>query len=189
MILCSIIVLIPFCLFQAYAYTTFCTLDASVRPWCHHTIPLIYSFVQKEYWNNGFLRYYELKQIPNFLLASPILILSFLGIGSYAMHDLERFFTLGKVQKKHMSREKEAYFSSNLLPFIYLWLALTVIVSTMMHVQVILRFFTCLPPLYWFMAHHLERSLQKDNSSLLLSYLILYPLVGLVLFSNFYPPA
>ncbi|MBM6387322.1 MAG: hypothetical protein JSY10_25545 [Paenibacillus sp.] len=33
--------------FQYYAYNLFCLLD---RPWCTEKIPLVYSFVQKEYW-------------------------------------------------------------------------------------------------------------------------------------------
>jgi Gpi18-like mannosyltransferase len=37
----------------------------------------IYSAVQRQYWNVGAFRYYQIKQIPNFLLAAPITIISF----------------------------------------------------------------------------------------------------------------
>lgn len=37
----------------------------------------LYAQVQRKHWNVGLLRYYELKQIPNFILAMPILSLSF----------------------------------------------------------------------------------------------------------------
>jgi phosphatidylinositol glycan class V len=73
---------------------------------------------------------------------------------------------------------------------VYLWLMMTIVVSTMMHVQVILRFFTCLPPLYWFMGDVLTNSsISKSLKRVLLGYLIFYSLIGVVLYTNFYPPA
>lgn len=41
-----------------------------------------YSWVQT-YWDNGFLAYWRLKQLPNFILASPIVILSVHSISVY----------------------------------------------------------------------------------------------------------
>ncbi|KAK3503404.1 GPI mannosyltransferase 2 [Neurospora crassa] len=43
------------------------------REWCAAVVPSIYTFVQKHYWNVGFLRYWTLPNIPLFLLAAPML--------------------------------------------------------------------------------------------------------------------
>ncbi|KAG0311957.1 hypothetical protein BGZ97_011526 [Linnemannia gamsii] len=84
---------------QLYGYSLYCTDTTSnidARPWCNGNIPLIYTFVQDFYWNVGFLRYYEVKQIPNFLMAAPMIILSTSGIIYYVLFDTHRALTLGR---------------------------------------------------------------------------------------------
>lgn len=43
----------------------------------------------------GFLRYFQLKQLPNFLLASPILSLALCSVVHYAKSRPRNFFSLG----------------------------------------------------------------------------------------------
>ena len=50
--------------------------------WCDHGSHgglgfSMYALVQRKHWNVGLFRYYELKQIPNFILAFPVLALCF----------------------------------------------------------------------------------------------------------------
>jgi phosphatidylinositol glycan class V len=72
------------------------SLIASWNPpipeWCEHNAAgtgrrfSLYAHVQRKYWNVGLFRYYELKQIPNFLLAAPLLILSFTAAVVWIAH-------------------------------------------------------------------------------------------------------
>ncbi|XP_074571597.1 uncharacterized protein LOC141828126 [Curcuma longa] len=81
----SILVFVPFLAFQAYGYFTICLGGNSTdsRPWCNEKVPLLYGFLQSHYWGVGFLRYFQVKQLPNFLLASPTLSLA---IGSVILY-------------------------------------------------------------------------------------------------------
>ena len=38
-------------------------------------MPMPYGYIQDKYWNVGFLRYFELRQIPNFIIAAPVIYL------------------------------------------------------------------------------------------------------------------
>ncbi|CDH57985.1 gpi mannosyltransferase 2 [Lichtheimia corymbifera JMRC:FSU:9682] len=185
-ILYSMITMGGFAMVQYYGYYQFCVTGD--RPWCNKTLPLLYSFVQNYYWNNGFLAYYEIKQIPNFLLAMPIILLTTKGLWHYAQ-SVDGFYTLGLGQNTPADTKK-------LLPFLYLWGFLLAYATTCMHVQVIIRFFTSLPPLYWITAQiwmdGFKKSASKQRQWLaqsVLSYYVLYGLVGIVLFAAFLPPA
>ncbi|ORY96337.1 GPI mannosyltransferase 2 [Syncephalastrum racemosum] len=187
---------------QYYGYTQYCQGEL-VRPWCDQQPPLLYGYVQKVYWNNGLFAYYELKQIPNFLLAAPIIALSAGGIWLYASKDWTQFLTLGALTSPKTEPKDglgaaiiAEYTSKTAAPFIYLWAFLLVYATTCMHVQVILRFFTSVPGLYWFTAVLWIRgygehatSHQRWTANAVLSYYVLYGLVGIVLFAAFLPPA
>ncbi|KAJ1655492.1 ER membrane glycoprotein subunit of the GPI transamidase complex-like protein [Dispira simplex] len=175
------IALSGFILFQLYGYSLYCLGPQNQRPWCNSRIPLLYSFVQHYYWNNGFLKYYEWKQIPNFLFAGPMIYLSVWGIYTYARADWYRFFTLGVVTRccSRVTPQKPSpksnrslrirhppasnttfptvhsstYLSDALLPHIYLWAVLLVYAVFNMHIQVITRFFSSQPTVYWFSAY------------------------------------
>ena len=90
--------ILPFLAFQYYAACVFCNPDASYRDlplhvrnygnalgykmpytgvarWCSATLPLSYAHVQASHWEVGLFGYYELKQLPNFLLAAPMVAL------------------------------------------------------------------------------------------------------------------
>ncbi|KAG0055911.1 hypothetical protein BGZ83_007034 [Gryganskiella cystojenkinii] len=181
---------------QAYGYALYCSgqfssLDA--RPWCNKPIPLIYSFVQDFYWNVGFLRYYEIKQIPNFAMAAPMIILSASGIYYYVKYDLRRALSLGRqTSPQSLSRNVAPFLSQRMFPYVALWSVLLLTNITTMHIQIITRAFSCLPPVYWFAAHQFDgrpSTLGSGWTWTVTTFFVMYGLVGVILFANFFPPA
>ncbi|KAJ1539539.1 hypothetical protein HK405_012792, partial [Cladochytrium tenue] len=176
------LVLSGFAAFQAHGFWTFCVPDRGHRPWCASAVPLLYSFVQEHYWNNGFLRYWTPQQIPNFLLAAPMIVLSGSGIQHYIRQTWPRAVVEARGRgaigvARELCRDAR-------LPFYVLWAVFTVYASLFMHVQVVTRVFTCLPPVYWHAAE-----LCKDGRKVVLYYFIGYAALTTVLLANFYPPA
>lgn len=146
------------------------------------------------------MNYFQVKNTPNFLLAAPILLLSLAGIAKYAHQDMKRFFTLGLLSKPHSSKKpskkrshSETFNSKAILMEMYLWLFLTFYCTFFMHIQILIRFFSCVPSLYWFCADIFLTDYKKDGrrikSKLLVGYFVLYQMVGIVLYANFFPPA
>lgn len=67
----------------------------NVSPWCNNSIPMSYGYIQERYWNVGFLRYFEYKQIPNFLLAAPIILLVTVSFLAYIRRNYKYCLRLG----------------------------------------------------------------------------------------------
>ncbi|XP_008146254.2 GPI mannosyltransferase 2 isoform X1 [Eptesicus fuscus] len=173
---------LPFALFQYYAYTQFClpgsahsipepllqlAVDKGYRiaegnepPWCSWELPLIYSYIQDIYWNVGFLRYYELKQVPNFLLAAPVAILVTWGTWTYVTTHPWLCLTLGmRRNKSDETREKPdpGFLSPRVFVYLVHAAALLLFGSLCMHVQVLTRFLgSSTPIVYWFPAYLLQ---------------------------------
>jgi phosphatidylinositol glycan class V len=88
------ITLSSFIWFQYYAYTQFCSGKSSAESseWCSGFVS--YTYIQTKYWNNGFLKYWTLQQLPNFLLAAPFLLLSILGLFNLLKNNWLNFVSL-----------------------------------------------------------------------------------------------
>ncbi|KAG0238296.1 hypothetical protein BGW41_008209 [Actinomortierella wolfii] len=206
-ILLSLICWTGFIAVQAYGYSLYCVNDSSAvsaRPWCEKMPPLIYTFVQDFYWNVGFLRYYEVKQIPNFLMAAPMIFLSTMGILRYAQFDWERVRTLGRSTKSLIQEEKaknsrsltskaaakpSPFLSDSIFAYIVLWAVLLLANVTTMHIQIITRAFSCLPPVYWYAAHQYRDGKATVQTMTTTTFFIMYSLIGIILYANFFPPA
>lgn len=234
-----IISIIPFILLQTYNYLMFCTpnLNLTFIPehitnfsivnnlvlpgnsnveWCHSKIPMAYSYIQKRYWNIGFLNYYEIKQIPNFILAFPILYIMIRCIKEYFFEHKKYFYTLGfiKVIGNNVETERKKY-PTEMLVFVIHGLFLTIFCILFVHIQVSTRLISSASPLiYWYCALSMcylcpnnDNNLYDDKENvfskwkvffltkkkytlkdkLIFSYFIGYGVVGCFMFSNFLP--
>ncbi|XP_044731152.1 GPI mannosyltransferase 2 [Chrysoperla carnea] len=205
-----LISIIPFLLIQIYNYTSFCMKFNSNLPqflidyglknnykmaagenvsiWCSYTIPFAYSYVQRVHWDVGFLKYYQFKQIPNFLLASPIIFIMIQQFIDYVQMKLLRL-------------------KINFLDFVFVVHAfsLTIFCIFFVHIQVTTRMLCSASPiLYWYCADKWLNGLNKNSLQLQPNFLFLfknvilaqkciqfyfftYFVVGTILFSNFLP--
>lgn len=186
MMLSCFVIVLPFTLFQYYAYITFCKpntspelavpspliqlaldkgyhmadVNGALPEWCAYKYPLVYSYIQDVYWNVGFLRYFDVRQLPNFLLAIPVIILSVCAAWGYVAALPWYCSRLGLLRKRDVEDNETAFvgFHSHRL-FVYIAhsTALLLFGLLCMHVQVLTRFLgSSSPVLYWFAAHLLE---------------------------------
>lgn len=144
---------------------------------------MIYQFVQMHYWNNGFLNYFTLQQSPNFLLALPMILITVFGVTEYFFEDPIRFLTLGSVVREGKGNQV-GFLQDRMLPHVYLWTFMFITCLLFMHVQVMQRFLSGIPVLYWYAAHRLQK-----QSTFIIYYCVIYNLIATTLFAKFYPPA
>ncbi|XP_075294335.1 GPI alpha-1,6-mannosyltransferase 2 isoform X3 [Opisthocomus hoazin] len=156
-------IFLPFALFQYYAYVRFCgpgagrepavpaplrqlALDKGYRlaatdgvkpPWCSQRFPVVYSYIQDAYWNVGFLRYFELRQIPNFLLALPITLLGSWAAWTYVSANLRHCLTLGLERRRseEEGKPRAGFCSPAVFVYVVHATALLVFGFCCMHVQ------------------------------------------------------
>jgi len=156
-------------------------------PWCQYTLPFPYTYVQSHYWDVGFLRYYKWKQLPNFLLALPML--SFMHWHCY---DYLRDFIRSVWAKVTPSGYRELVKEHITFPFVLHAAFLTLICTVFVHIQVSTRLLASATPVfYWFAADHMPKTLAqlklRSKAGALFIWCTTYSLVGTVLFCNNYP--
>ena len=211
----------PFAMYQWYSYTLFCGLtkanlehyDQDVldyaknnslklpshepSEWCGYHIlgyhiPIAYDYIQKHYWNVGFFQYFHWKQIPNFVLASPMIFFVLHRSWLFFEHHRHYCFRLGlssgysNFSSNHMPCLSHAY-GAQTLPkeaFVYVVHAAFIAIFAFfcIHVQVATRMIaSSTPVIYWWMAiitipndkkpHHKEREVPKSPRPEVLSQL------------------
>lgn len=183
-----------FLLPQAFGYMAFCTeaVEPGPRPWCSRTVPSIYAWVQERYWNVGFLRYWTSNNIPNFVLAAPmisVLIISAVEIihspGLFVQGYPTNATASNKDEFKPLSGELRTYIRFLAIP----QLILACLSITNYHVQVITRLSSGYPLWCLWLAAGLGEQTRAKAARGLVVFLVMYASIQAVLFSYFIPPA
>nr|QGW50263.1 gustatory receptor 6 [Chouioia cunea] len=168
--------LLPFGYSQAYNYTKFCKpeLNDSLLPyhvqeyaignnmslpgehdfsWCNSKLPIAYSHIQHKYWNVGFLKYYQFKQIPNFILAVPVIYLMLKCCIEFFNEHKSKFFTLEFFTGKSRASDNIKQYPLEMFVFVVHALFLTIFCIFFVHIQVSTRLLcSASPVLYWYCA-------------------------------------
>lgn len=124
--------------------------------------------------------YWEWKQLPNFLLAAPMVLFCIHSIYRYFKTDFTRVITVLKVTAVKPSEQLDS--NPLVLSFLAYWGGFCLICVCVANVQIVTRLCASSPAFYWYSVDLLEKKMKW----LMLVY-IAYNLAGLVLFSNFLP--
>lgn len=207
---CAIITGVVFAIVQAYYYSLYCEgkpfemneailnyglknnfiMAGHQKPqWCSFPVPYSYSYIQSHYWNVGFLKYYELKQIPNFLLASPILVMIIWHAVEFLIVNPKISMRLGLIQLKGNLEQ------SNQFVYVVHALTLSIFCLLFVHIQVSTRMLASSSPyIYWICAQHFQKEHHQNSfkaflqpKSQIKAWFLGYFIIGTVLFSNFLP--
>lgn len=174
----------------------------------------LYGYVQLKHWNVGLFRYYQLKQFPNFLLASPMVILSSLAVGTWILLSWRRWNLIcqkkgkeGQISSLHIIRRivlwavfslsdmmerrdefncDEILLGRRTLPYYAVLCAYVLIGTCLSHVQITTRLVaSSCPSFYWFVVHFLRNSTIRKN--MLKWYFLVFNILGCILHTNWLP--
>lgn len=201
-----------FIFYQFYSYFQFCTsfrsntdVDiikvASLKSYilsgighsnmCNSFVP--YFYIQSNYWDVGFLHYFQFKQIPNFALAFPIICFSGGQIINYFICNHHLFRTFGLLTSSKSKPDEKIFV------YVVHLFVLLIICLFFVHIQVSTRLLcSSSPAIYWFCAKltplnkkyrfRLRYLLQQSNIlHIIFAYCIIYCVIGTALFCNFFP--
>lgn len=185
-ILYALLTMSGYVAFQAYGFQTFCKTGQG-RPWCNNIVPDLYGFVQSNYWNVGLFRYYRIPQIPNFLIALPMIIICGSACCKYFSHDWKRTFTLC-ASAKSSKLTRDFLLQDTMFPHFVLLFVMLVYSVLVVHVQIMARLFSFMPLVYWSLAYLYHNGSLRIRKAILY-YCLSFSLVISALFTNYYPPA
>lgn len=197
-IIAGSLIAVGFTLPQAVAYIEYCIPELT-RPWCSYTIPSIYSWVQKHYWNVGFLAYWTPNNIPLFLLAAPMLAVLMITAVAVLLEPQD-LLTRIKGSAESSTEGQRKLFTHVLRQLAVPQIILAVMAVTSFHVQIINRISSGCVLWYVVLAILMDGQSGTSRSGLLgvleggrtelaVKVMVAYAIVQGGLYAAFLPPA
>jgi GPI mannosyltransferase 2 len=184
----ALISIAPFFLHQYHAYLSFCHNSSSPPEWCHRTLPFIYSYVQAQYWGVGFLHYWEISQLPNFILGAPPFILLICMSSTHIFEaGLEILHRKEKLQKSPSRLKILSSHTLDILPYAIHALVLSLILLFASHTQIVLRLASSLPFTHWAAAALLIE--KPSMGRIWVAWSVIWGTMSCILWGVFLPPA
>jgi len=180
--ICGIVVA-PYVLVQAYAFSRECYGEQAAS-WCNAVLPNVYGHVQATYWNVGLLRYFQLWQLPNFLLAAPALGIVCWGTRSFVHAIVVDWHRRRSDGKQGLG---SALMEWHLLPHVVHWTALSAFLFLCANVQVTTRVLAAACPIHHWCTAALLNSTSGNTRWCLRVYIVLWNVIGVVMHPNFLP--
>ncbi|RPD56805.1 mannosyltransferase [Lentinus tigrinus ALCF2SS1-7] len=197
----SALTLSPFLYHQYTAYRVFCTEPSESAPapsWCNAVPPSVYTYVQAKYWNGGFMRYWTVAQIPNFVIAAPPLALLFVYTARYLraafFPRLRELVLESRQSRKDIEgsdtpclRTPSPFLHPSLAPHAIHALIMSLLLLFASHTQIVLRQAAAMPAVYWAAAWLLVEHPRAGRWWV--GWSVVWGAVSCVLWAAFLPPA
>lgn len=175
----------PYILFSHVGYEFICSEDKWSRLHRDYCVDSeansinklrLYNVLQQKYWNVSFLNSYQIRQIPNMMLALPVIAISAYTLISCNDKDRDLVLVSSNTTFSHNS-----LLSWKIHLFVHLLIGLF-----WAHIQVSTRLILSSSPLIYVGLAKLLTSKGKTRS-LIIAYLIIYMMMGSILHTNYYP--
>lgn len=153
---------------QYHNYVSIC-VGSDRSEWCDSRLPLLFTYAQAHYWNNGFFKYWTPNNIPNFIFGAPTIFLSLIS---------NRYF-------------RTIYPVDRVYPILIVNNVFIGLLLVMWHVQIVTRIHLFMPIIYWFISGLLTQpnELHRKWGSICVGYFVIWIVLQTSLFGAFLPPA
>lgn len=153
---------------QYHNYVSIC-VGSDRGEWCDSKLPLLFTYAQAHYWNNGFFNYWTPNNIPNFVFGAPTIFLSFISV---------RYF-------------RSIYPVDRVYPVLIVNSVFIVLLLVMWHVQIVTRIHLFMPIIYWLVGGLLTQPNERHRKwgHYCVGYFVIWNVLQTSLFGAFLPPA